>query len=333
MDRIIKTVTFGVIAYNEHRYLPDLLKDLLNQTYPKELVEVILVDGDSSDDTMQIMRNFQHKYKSVYKDIKVFNNPKRIQPAGWNVVIMNSTEEVLLRIDAHARLREDFIENSIACINSGEYVCGGPRENIIDEDIAWKRVLLTAEQSMFGAGIALYRQEAKEKKYVKSVFHGAYRRDVLDDVGLFNEELIRTEDNEYHYRVRAAGYQICYDPQIHSYYQTRSSLKGMLQQKYLNGLWIGKTLFICPKCISIYHLIPIAFVLAILLTAIFGLTGITWPALALWVAYGTANLGMAIMSVLRQKDKSPAFIVLPFIFFALHVCYGAGTFVGIICKR
>ena len=330
MGEKVQTVTVGVIAYNEHRYLPDLIVDLLNQTYPKNLTEIILVDGNSTDDTWSIMKSFQEEHLGEYRGIQVLGNPKRIQPAGWNVVISNFTSDVLLRIDAHARLPEDFIEKNMICINSGEAVCGGPRENIIDEDTPWKKMLLTAEQSMFGSGFASYRQETGTKKEVKSLFHGAYRKDVLDSVGLFNEKLIRTEDNEFHYRIRKAGYRICYDPSIHSYYQTRNSLKGMLKQKYSNGLWIGKTLFICPGCLSLFHLVPFAFVIAIFITTVLALCGITWLAKALWLAYGAANIAMTLMSVADAKKPSPAFLALPVVFFLLHVCYGVGTIVGIL---
>lgn len=330
MDCVIQTITFGVIAYNEQKHLSDLLADLLKQTYPKKLVEVILVDGQSADDTAQIMRSFQANHRSDFQDIKVFTNPMRIQPAGWNIVIKNSSADVLLRIDAHARLPEDFIEKNIACINTGEYVCGGPRENIIDEDTTWKRILLTAEQSMFGAGAAEYRQATEKKKYVKSVFHGAYRKQVIDQVGLFNEALIRTEDNEYHYRVRQEGYHICYDPGIHSYYQTRNSLNGMLKQKFLNGLWIGRTKFICPGCVSLFHLTPFAFVMGIMLTTILGISGIRWPAIILWMAYGAANLVMTVLAVAPKGKRTIGCIILPIIFLLLHVSYGVGTMIGIM---
>lgn len=324
-----RTVSFGVIAYNEQNALPDLLEDLLNQTFPKDRIEVILVDGDSSDRTPAIMDRFREKYKDIFREIRVLNNPKRIQPAGWNVVIRHMTSDALLRIDAHARIPADFVESSISCLNTGEYVCGGPRENIIDEDTPWKRLLLTAEQSMFGSGFAGYRQATEEKKYVKSVFHAAYRREVLDAVGPFNEDLIRTEDNEYHYRVRNAGYKICYDPAIHSSYQTRNNLKGMLRQKYQNGFWIGRTLFVCPGCISVFHLVPFAFVTAIGITTVAAICGITWPASALWLAYAAANLGMTVASVLGQRERNSLSIVLPAVFLLLHLSYGAGTAAGI----
>ena len=92
---------------------------------------------------------------------------------------------------------------------------------------------------MFGSSIASYRREGK-KSYVKSVFHGAYRRKVFEDVGGFNEALGRTEDNELHYRIRRKGYKICFHPGIHSRQHVRSSLKEMVRQKYSNGYWIGR---------------------------------------------------------------------------------------------
>ncbi len=79
----------------------------------------------------------------------------------------------------------------------------------------------------------------------------------------FSENLLRTEDNEMHYRIREVGFKLCYDPRIVSYQYARSSFSKMLKQKYANGYWIGLTLKICPKCISLYHLIPFLFVSAV----------------------------------------------------------------------
>lgn len=332
MSEIVSTVTIGIIAYNEKRYLPDLLDDLLSQTYDKSLTEVILVDGESSDNSLEIMNRFRYKYLSEYADIKVINNPKRIQSAGWNIVIRNATADVLIRIDAHARLSKDFIESNVKCINSGENVCGGPRENIIDENNAWKHTLLDAEKSMFGAGFASYRRDTEYKKYVKSLFHGCYKKSVIEKVGLFNEELVRTEDNEYHYRIRQAGYRICYDPNIKSYYQTRNSLKGMIKQKFNNGLWIGKTLYKCPGCISMFHLVPCMFIFAIILTMILLAFGIVWPTSLLWCTYATANLVMSVMAFVKSDKRSGFSLLLPIIFLILHIVYGLGTIKGLVLR-
>ncbi len=326
-NQTAKTVSFGVIAYNEERYLPELLGNLLDQTYPKKYTEVILVDSGSSDCTKQIMETFQEKYACEYLSVRVLDNPKKVQPSGWNVVIKNSTADVILRIDAHAKLPADFVEKNMACINSGEWVCGGPRENIIDEDTPWKRMLLDAEQSLFGSGFASYRRETDEKKYVSSLFHGAYRCEVFERVGLFNEELIRTEDNEIHYRIRQNGYQICYDPAIKSYYQTRNSLKRMLKQKYQNGFWIGKTLFVCPGCISLFHLVPFGFVVALAVSLGLCCFGVWWvlaTMMAAYLAFVLFNAGTCLV-----KTQNKADLILPVVYFLMHFMYGAGTVVGI----
>ncbi len=325
----VRTVTFGIIAYNEQQYLPDLLNDLLSQTYPKDRIEVILVDGDSSDDTWNLMQAFKDRCESSFLRVLVLHNPKRIQPAGWNIVITNSTADMLLRIDAHARIPKDFIQRSVERINAGEFVCGGPRANIIDEETPWKSMLLGAEQAMFGSGFASYRRAAEKITYVKSVFHAAYRREVLCKVGLFNEDLQRTEDNEYHYRVAQAGYKICYDPAITSFYQTRNSLKAMLRQKHLNGLWIGKTLFVCPGCISLFHLVPCGFVFSIGATGALAVVGIVWPALTLWAAYGAVDALMTLSTFVAAPKKSACYAALPAVFFLLHAGYGVGTVRGI----
>ena len=327
---VVKTVTFGIIAYNEHRYLPDILDDLLQQTYDKRLIEVILVDGESSDDTWQIMERFKDDYNDLFHEIKILKNPKRIQPAGWNIVIANMTSDVLIRIDAHARIPRDFVERNVACINSGENVCGGPRENIIDEETPWKRMLLDAEQSMFGAGVAAYRNETSETKSVKSVFHGCYRKEVLARVGFFNEELVRTEDNEFHYRIRNNGYRICYDPSIKSYYQTRNSLKGMIKQKFQNGLWIGRTLFKCPGCISLFHLVPFGFVASILACFVLFICGARSLFILECSLYASFLIISTIIMLIRNKNCADLF--LPIVIFLIHSAYGVGTALG-LCKK
>ncbi len=322
-NQLVTSITVGVIALNEHDYLPRLLKDLIAQDYPKEKTQLILVDGMSSDDTRSMMEEFKNLHISEYSDILVLDNPKVIQSSGWNIVIQNATADAIYRIDAHAQLPSDYLSACVTCLNSGEDVCGGPRENIIDGETPFKMMLLDAEKSMFGSGIASYRQETEERKYVDSVFHGAYRKEVFEKVGLFNEKLLRTEDNEMHYRIREAGYNICYDPSIHSCYQTRNTLKRMLKQKYLNGRWVGKTFFVCPKCLSIFHLVPAAFVLGLIFTTILALFGV-WQLLAIYMAlYGAFLLLTTIMSLIKTHNLFD--ILLPVVIFLIHVSYGFGT--------
>ena len=260
------TVSVCIIAYNEEKTLTSLFSDIKNQDYPHNKMEVILVNSMSSDRTRVLMEKFAEEENGFLR-VKVFDNPKKKQAAGWNIAIKNSSEDIIIRIDAHTMIPREFVSKNVQCIESGEDVSGGPRPNIAEDDSPWKHTLLLAEKSMFGSSIATYRR-SHHKTYVKSVFHGAYRREVFEKAGLFNENLGRTEDNEMHYRILKAGYKICYNPKIISYQHTRNTWRGMIKQKYGNGYWIGLTVGICPRCFSIYHFVPLSFVIALMFSLI-----------------------------------------------------------------
>ena len=325
MDGAMK-LSICVIAYNEESFLPTLLQDIAASAYPHELTEVVLVDGASTDGTRAIMERFAAEDNGFYA-VQVLDNPKRVQAAGWNVAITHATGDVIARIDAHTRLPAEYAVSVMQLIAEGENIVGGIRPCVIENDTAWGRTLLQVENSLFGSSINDSRR-SRERKYVKTMFHAAYRREVFEKVGLFNEDLLRTEDNELHYRMRRAGFRFCYDPRIVSYQYARSSLKKMIRQKYGNGYWVGKTLKICPGCISLYHLVPGAFVLAIAATAVLALCGVWQLAALMWALYGLFALVSTVINV-KNGDFSACTLLMPFLFLILHVSYGAGTVVGL----
>lgn len=318
-------VSIGIIAFNEEIYLPNLLNDINNQNYPHEKIEVILVNSLSTDKTLEIMKIF--KADNDFYKVSIFDNPKKILSAGWNIASKNFNGDCLIRIDAHASIPNDFISKNVNLILSGEDVVGGQRPNIIDENTPWKKTLLDAETSMFGSGIAPFRNSTK-KSYVKSIFHGMYKREVIENVGLFNEKLHRTEDNEFNYRVRKKGYKLCYSDEIISYQHTRSTLSKMLKQKYSNGKWIGLTTAVCRECLSIYHYIPFAFLISLIVATLLIPLSII-PFILVMGSYSLVNLSMSIVSFIKSKFN-PFNLLLPIIFFMLHISYGLGTLIGFI---
>jgi glycosyltransferase involved in cell wall biosynthesis len=321
-------ITVGVIAYNEKTKLGFLLKDICAQTYDHKKIEVILVDSNSSDNTKVIMETFKKNKINEFYDIKVLSNPKRTQPCGWNVVLNNYEGDAVVRIDAHASIPRNFIEKNIETLESGEDICGGFRPNIIDETTPWKETLLLVETSMFGSSIAPYRRQ-QGKTYVNSLFHGCYRREVFDKVGFFNEDLVRTEDNEIHYRMQKAGFKLCFNPEIISYQHTRSNLKSMIKQKFGNGKWIGLTLSVSPFCLSYYHFVPFLFVGALFVLGILALCGFPLLFEILILLYSMFDF-VNTVSCFTMREIQPQFFLLPFLFPLLHLAYGFGTIVGIL---
>lgn len=164
--------------------------------------------------------------------------------------------------------------------------------------------------------------------YTSSLFCGMYKREVFEKVGLYNENLFRTEDNDMSYRIRKAGYKMCFCPDIVSYQHTRSSFAKMLKQKYLNGYWIGKTMGVSPKCFSPFHFVPFAFVFAIIFTTVMAFFSFPFLSYLMWGAYMFLVLSMSIMELFHKPIATN--LLLPFIFFLLHISYGIGTLLGLI---
>ena len=334
IKKVFMVISVCIVAYNEENNLSDILSDILAQTYLKKNTELVLVDNASADATYEVLRRFRDEHIGEYLDIKVEKNTDSNLPSGLNVGLRVYTGEVFVRVDAHASLAPDFLERVSVCLEgSEEYgredVCGGQRPVYCIRDDGIGTLLISAESSKFGAGAASYRGELS-RSYVDSIFHAAYRREVIDRVGEFNCELRRTEDNEYNYRVRRAGYRICFDPSIRSSQQVRPTFKKMLKQKYQNGYWIGYTLGVCPGCVGTFHLVPFAFVSAAVVTTLMAAFGLWWFSALMWSAYALCNILFSVKAVLDTKRPHAALLLLPFVFLLIHVFYGVGTARGLL---
>ena len=321
---MLVSVVVGLL--NEEKFLPRLIEDFKKQTYNHNEIELIFIDGMSKDSSWKILEDFKNSNHDFY-DVVLLKNPKVILSAGMNVGIKAARGECILKVDCHSHITENFIENNVKIIEEGEYVCGGPRPNIIENADNFSKTLLLVEENMFGSGIADYRKKTT-KKYVSSVFQGMYKKSIFDKIGLLDEKVGRVEDNELHYRIRKNGYKIRYSNDILSYQYTRPTLKRMLKQKYSNGYWIGKVSHVYPKAFSIFHFVPLAFVLAI----IFSLCMI--PITSIFIillssVYFLFTILITIMTIINNKFNI-TILLMPIILFLIHVYYGVGTLVGLI---
>lgn len=321
-------VSLCMIAYNEARVLNGLFRDFSMQDYPHDQIEIVLVDSSSTDNTHKMMTEFKNTDYG-FANVIIAQCPKKNQASSWNCAIMNATGDVIIRVDAHARIPRNFVSRNMYNINLGEKVVGGGRPNITSGISSWKLTLLAAEESLFGSSVASYRRPTAKREYMDSLFHAAYRREVFETVGGFNETLGRTEDNELHYRIRQAGYKLCCCPDIISYQHTRSRLRDMIKQKFSNGKWIGLTVSSCPKCLSYYHFAPMIFVGLIAICLAFAFFGIFLPIELLMILYAMFDI-VNTVGCFATKTIQPQFILLPFIFPILHISYGIGTYAGLL---
>lgn len=320
-------VSFIVVALNAGDKLNNLIKDIIKQDYEHENIEIILVDGNSNDNTKEVMIGFKNSGHNFAR-VCVLDNPHKILPCGWNIALKESRSDVILRVDAHSSIPTNFIRKNVECILGGEKIVGGHRNSIIDEKSSWQKTLLIAETSLFGSGIASYRR-TKEKKYVSTLAHAAYSREVFQKVGGYDERLARTEDNEMHYRMKNAGYKFLLDPEIQSFHHARNSFSKMLKQKFLNGYWIGLTLGISPNCFSFYHFVPFFFILSIIGGIGFCVSGTVLPLVILATIYFAFNILNTLVSIITKKFEV-SYLSLPLLFFMLHLYYGVGTLWGLV---
>ena len=129
--------------------------------------------------------------------------------------------------------------------------------------------------------------------------------------------------------MQKAGYKFCFNPEIISYQQTRSDLKGMIKQKYGNGKWIGLTLSESPFCLSYYHFVPFLFVGALLFCGTLAILGYPLLFEILFLLYAMFDF-VNTVSCFTMREIQPQFFLLPFLFPLLHLAYGFGTIVGIL---
>ena len=316
-------VSIIITARNEEKYLPMLFEDILNQTFPLQNIEVVLMDSNSTDNTRLVMEEF--KKNNEILSVQIVTNERQIQAAGFNEGVKHATGDVVLKIDAHSRIPADFVQKNVDEILAGAYVCGGNRPTVVDSADDFSKTLHIVEESALGSSIANYRKSDVKRK-VNSIFHGMYRKEVFDKVGLADERLLRTEDNEFHYRVRKAGYDIIFNPEIESYQYIRPTFTKMIQQKFANGYWIGLTSHVCRDCLSLFHFGPGVFVATLLVLMMLTLVSFV-PLLTVVFLYLLAVLGLSIFEISKQKFN-PTLLLIPFIMIAIHFAYGVGTIKG-----
>lgn len=323
MECIKNMVSIIIPCRNEVKYIGECIKSFLNQTYPQELLEIIVCDGLSNDGTGEIIDNFASKNENVIHLI----NKELTAPKGMNSGIKTSKGEYIIIFGAHAYADKNFVEKNIEMLQKNSMIgCAGGRIITINENKTGKAISL-AMSSPFGVGNALFRYADKEM-FVDTVAFGAYRKEILKQIGMFDEELVRNQDDELNYRVVKSGYKIILSPDIISYYYSRGSFKKVWKQYEQYGFWKVRVMQKHGKPAALRHLIPMLFVLSEVLGLAVGI--FLRPILYLWLLenalYMLLDLFFSIKSVKKEISLLPAvFITAPI----LHLSYGFGFISGL----
>lgn len=320
-------VTIIIPTLNEEYYILSCLESVRKQTYPFDMMDILVVDGGSQDKTKEIVENFSLSYNNV----RVLDNPDKIQSIAFNIGVKNSSAPYVIRLDAHVTYDEHYIERCVNHLKTMPEVgdVGGICETkvrysgIIPESIA---VLC---QSKFGIGGAAFRVGASAG-YVDTVPFGAFPRKVINEIGGMREDLARAEDNEYVSRIRQAGYKVYLDPSIVSTYYARDTFGGIIKQMYANGKSIGQLFYIDHNAIGLRHFVPLAFVLSLLFSicATFIWNPLSCLLFCVIGLYVIVNFIATSMECIKHGWKH--IVVLPLLFLSVHISYGIGTIFGLL---
>lgn len=314
--------SFVIPARNEAAHIGDLLGSIAASDYPLDAIEVIVVDGLSTDGTGDIARSFLPSLPLL----RVMDNPKRITPAAFNIGVNESSGEFVAIISAHSTITPSYVSNTVRSFRRLEADCVGGR--LVNEGSGFVgRVLAALIASPLVVGNARFRYSNVEGP-VDTVM-GTYRRSVFDRIGLFDERLLRNQDNEFNARLRGAGGVIYLVPELEARYRVRKRVRDAIRQFFGNGRWAVYTSRIRHDAMSLRHFVPAAFVVALVVSALIGsLTGFWWLVVAVVGPY--ALLVLLTASVLQVAFLERIAVV--FIQPLLHLSYGLGTLTGLVTR-
>jgi glycosyltransferase involved in cell wall biosynthesis len=309
---------------NEEKFVGKCIDSLLRQIKGCNNFEILCVDGMSTDKTCEVVRRYAEQDNRVH----LIENPRKIMPAGMNLGIQQSQGDFIMCAGCHAEYASDYVDKCIEVFERTDAdQVGGYLVTIPGKDTPTGRAIAVATSSRFGVGSGP-RVPGPEREADVSAF-GGFRRDVFDRFGFYDERLVRNQDIELSKRIRRKGGKVVISPEIRVRYYNRSTLAGLRNQAFLNGLWNLYTIWLTGGGLNLRHFVPLGFVLSILVLSLVGLAW--WPAWLVLAWELLVYFTVAVVSAFRLAGDARTSSILVFLAFVqLHLAYGAGSLWGIL---
>jgi succinoglycan biosynthesis protein ExoA len=321
------TVSVVLPVRNEGRFIGSVLQDLAEQDFPRTDYEIIVVDGESTDDTVAIAS----KYRDRFDRFQIIENPDRLSAAARNLGFRTATGEFILYVDGHCRIPSKRLLADMVAIfrqNDVDALCR-PQPQTAGPQTYFQQAVSFARSSAMGHALdsTIYNDQ---ERIIPAASSGAmYRREVFDRVGEFDEHFDACEDVEFNTRIDMAGLKAMISPRLTIEYAARTNLRGLFRQlyRYGHGRWLLFRKH--PSTLGVGTMIPALFVLGLLALPFAWLVSlkagliVSVPYVFYLITIGVISLGIA-----RKNRKSLVFI-LPFIFFTIHFAFGIGFIVAL----
>ena len=330
MNKNFPYVTLLIVVRNEKEYIEKSLDSLLNQNYPKENAEIIIVDGMSTDGTREWLQNRVKELQEKDISIRLLDNPKHILASGWNIGLKNATGEIVCRIDAHSEIYPHYVNkgiNELLKRKNENVVCvGGVLENIgsgvVGETIA------DLFSSRFGIGNSGFRIIINKPKFTDTAVFGLYWKWIFNKIGYFDESLERNQDIALHFRILKNGYKFVTHPDMKIKYYVRDTISKFVKKAFGDGYWT-----IYSQKSYLRHKIPLFFVLY-LFSIPLTLLPVSCLSSFWYYLYLLPCIFYIFLSIFFSIKDGQAYrkFLLPFFFLIFHISYGLGSFKGVIDK-
>jgi glycosyltransferase involved in cell wall biosynthesis len=289
-------------------------------------MEILVVDGMSSDKTREIVVSYTRKYDFI----RLIDNPRKIVPVAMNLGIRQAKGEYIIRLDAHAEYPKDYFSKLIAWYRKLDADNVGA---VIETKVQRRTPVSIAIQkvlsSRFGVGNSDFRVGTDTPKEVDTVPFGCYKREVFEKYGYYDERLERNQDIELNKRILSGGGKIYLVPDVTCTYYARESLKALAKNNYANGKWNILTAYYTGtlRSLSLRHFVPLRFVLSLILPLI---GGFFYPKLFyIPLLSSISYLALVIIIGIRLNDSGTNLFALLLAFAVLHFSYGMGSLIGL----
>tara|TARA_B100002051_G_scaffold135228_1_gene128465 strand:- start:38 stop:1099 length:1062 start_codon:yes stop_codon:yes gene_type:complete len=320
-------ITIILPIRNEEKYIKGTLQSIYNQEFNKNNFEVIISDGCSNDGTIHILDSLQ----KIYTNLKVINNPEKLVSSGFNRALSIAKGTHIIRVDGHSKLDPKFLNNCIKLSMEKNVECVGGATKHVPVGVIGTSISI-AQSTKFGVGGVAFREGVKEGQYVDTLAFGAYQRKIFIEIGGYDEELYRNQDDEFNLRLIQNGGNIWLDPSINSFYYPRKSLMTFFNQYFQYGFYKVRVIQKRRTYGSIRHFVPILFVLSLCFSFIIIKThNFFLPSIIIVFSYVFLSIISTIKAYLDYSNNSLlSIILLPATYAIMHLAYGLGSLFGLI---
>jgi len=321
-------VSIIVPCRNEEKHIRRCLESILANDYPKDRIEILVLDGMSEDGTREIVASYNERYPMV----RLLDNQRKHIPVAMNIGIRNARGERILKMDAHSTYPPEYISRCVRYQDEyGAENAGGVWKMVPGADTAMAKAIVLGLGHRFGSGNANVKIGVDKPTWSDTTAFGCFKKELFEHIGLYDEKLLSSSDLDLNQRIQAAGGGILVVPDVVIHYSADANLRALRRHVFADGVWVSYVMKFGKKASSWRHWVPAAFVLSLLAALVMGAVNRSFLWLGLSVAgiYAAVSIAVSLQIAFRERDVRYV-LLLPIVFVVRHFVHGMGTMFGLL---